>query len=76
MNQSDATSLATSHVTYNFGNSFRRGRCGEGRLFSTGMQDTRPWIEHRHPSVNEFANISGGYNQIFQCSNRGNEKVR
>ena len=40
-----------------------------------GMQDTRPRIERRHPSSNEFARISCDYNQIFQGSNRRNEQV-
>ena len=40
-----------------------------------GMQDTRPRIERRHPSSNEFVGISCDYNQIFQGSNRRNEQV-
>ena len=40
------------------------------------MQDTRPWIERWHPGSNEFAGISGHYNQVFQGSNCRNEQVR
>lgn len=64
-----------SHVEYDFGNSFRRGRCGEGCPFVIGMKDARPRIECRHPSSREFFGISCHYDQIFQGSNRRDEKV-
>ena len=74
--QSGAASSATFHAEYDFGNSFRRGRCGDRCPFSMGMQDTRPRIERRHPSSNEFVGISCDYNQIFQGSNRRNMRFR
>ena len=41
-----------------------------------GMQDTRPRIERRHPSSNEFVGISlVADNQIFQGGNRRDEQV-
>jgi len=72
----NARSAAASRAEYDFGNSFRRGWCGEGYRLSLGVQDTRPRIERRHPGSNEFSDISGDYNQVFQGSNCCNEKVR
>jgi hypothetical protein len=68
-------SSATSHADYDFRYSFRRGRCGNRCPFSVGMQDTWPRIERRHPSSNEFAGISGDYNEIFQGGNRRDEQI-
>ena len=39
------------------------------------MQDTRPRIERWHPSSNEFAGISGDYNEILQGGDRCDEQV-
>jgi hypothetical protein len=66
---------ALSPTEYDFGNSFRRGGCGDRRRFVMGTQDARPRIECRHPSSNEFVGISCDHNQIFQGSNRRDEKV-
>ena len=39
------------------------------------VQCTRPRIKCRHSGSNEFADVSGDYNQIFQGSNRRDEQV-